>query len=98
MNSRPPQSNQSHDDAAAFSPASVAVTKTACSRRQIVAASGPNLMRETQALLRLRLRAAALILLIGFGAFLVRHVAGLLTGEPLDSLLLASHVLVVAVL
>jgi hypothetical protein len=37
-------------------------------RREFVAGSGPHLTHETQALLRLRLRAAALILLVGFGA------------------------------
>ena len=68
------------------------------SRREIVHGSGPHLTQETQALLRLRLRAAAFILLIGFGVFLVRHVAGLVAGEPLDPLLLGFHVLVVFVL
>jgi hypothetical protein len=48
--------------------------------------------------LRFRLRAAALILLVGFGAFLVRHVAAMFAGEPLDSLLFASHILAVVVL
>ncbi len=48
--------------------------------------------------LRLRLRAAALMLLIGFGVFLIRHVAGVLAGEPLFSALLGFHVLVVLVL
>ncbi len=67
-------------------------------KREIVASSGPRLTKETQGLLRLRLRAAAVILLIGFGVFLVRHVVGVLAGEPLDSLLLSSHVLVVLVL
>src|SRR5262249_38203468 len=54
--------------------------------------------RETQALLRLRLRAAAFILLVGFGVFLVRHVVGVLSGEPLYPVLLGLHVLVVLVL
>ena len=60
--------------------------------------TGPHLTSETQALLSFRLRAAALILLVGFTVFLVRHVAGVLTGEPLDPLLLGFHVLVVLVL
>jgi hypothetical protein len=47
-------------------------------KREVVAGSGPHLTLETQALLRARLRAAALILLIGFGAFLIRHVVGAL--------------------
>jgi serine/threonine-protein kinase len=67
-------------------------------KRELVAGSGPHLTTETQALLRLRLRAAAFILLIGFGVFLVRHVVGVLTDEPLYPLLLGFHVLVVLVL
>src|SRR5262245_26784419 len=67
-------------------------------QREFVAGSGPHLTNETQALLRLRLRAAAFILLVGFGVFLVRHVVGVLTGEPLDPLLLGAHILVVLVL
>ena len=67
-------------------------------RREIVHGSGPHLTGETQTLLRYRLRAAALILLVGFGVFLVRHVVGVLAGEPLDPVLLSAHVLVVLVL
>jgi eukaryotic-like serine/threonine-protein kinase len=67
-------------------------------RPAFVAGSGPHLTKETQALLRTRLRAAALMLLIGFGAFLIRHVVGVLTGEPLSAILLGFHVLVVIVL
>jgi serine/threonine-protein kinase len=73
-------------------------TKVRCPRREVVSGSGPHLTKETQALLRLRLRAAAFILLIGFGVFLIRHVVGVLTGEPLDPVLLAFHVLVVLAL
>ena len=69
-----------------------------CSPKREIADSGPHLTGETNALLRYRLRAAAAILLVGFGAFLVRHVVGVLAGEPLDSLLLGAHVLVVLVL
>jgi serine/threonine-protein kinase len=69
-----------------------------CPKREAVAGSGPHLTKETQALLRSRLRAAALILLIGFGIFLIRHVVGVLTGEPLSPVLLGIHVLVVLVL
>jgi serine/threonine-protein kinase len=72
--------------------------RVCCPRREIVGGSGPHLTKETQALLRLRLRAAAFILLVGFGVFLVRHVVGGLTGEPLDPVLLGFHVLVVLVL
>ncbi len=72
--------------------------KVCCPKRDIVAGSGPHLTTETQGLLRLRLRAAAFILLIGFAVFLVRHVVGVLAGEPLDPLLLGFHVLVVLVL
>jgi hypothetical protein len=67
-------------------------------QRAIVLGSGPHLAEETQALLRLRLRAAALILLVGFGVFLVRHIVGVMWGEPLDALLLGCHILVVFVL
>ena len=38
------------------------------------------------------------MLLIGFGVFLVRHVVGVITGEPLSPVLLGVHVLVVLVL
>jgi serine/threonine-protein kinase len=72
--------------------------KVCRARRDVVSGSGPHLTTETQALLRLRLRAAALILLIGFGVFLVRHVIGVLTDEALSPLLLGFHVLVVLVL
>jgi serine/threonine-protein kinase len=72
--------------------------KVCCPQRKIVQGSGPHLTTETQSLLRLRLRAAALILLVGFGVFLVRHVVGVITGEPLDLLLLGMHILVVLVL
>jgi serine/threonine-protein kinase len=72
--------------------------KVCCPKREIAAGSGPHLTKETQALLRLRLRAAALILLIGFGVFLIRHVVGVLTGEPLSPVLFGFHVLVVLVL
>src|SRR5262249_50363660 len=64
----------------------------------VVEGTGPPLTNEAQALPRLRLRAAALILLAGFAVFLVRHVVGVLSGEPLDPLLLAAHVVVVLVL
>jgi serine/threonine-protein kinase len=72
-------------------------SKVCCPRREI-AGSGPHLTKETQALLRLRLRAAAFILLVGFGVFLIRHIVGLLTGEPLSAVMLGFHVLVVLVL
>jgi hypothetical protein len=72
--------------------------KVCCPKREDSARSGPHLTAETQALLRLRLRAAAFILLIGFSVFLVRHVVGAFAGEPLDPLLLGCHVLVVLVL
>ncbi len=72
--------------------------KASSLKRKIVAGSGPHLPKETEELLRLRLRAAALILLIGFGAFLIRHVVGVLTGEPLFPVLLGFHMLVVVVL
>jgi serine/threonine-protein kinase len=46
----------------------------------------------------LRLRASAILLLVGFGVFLVRHIVGLLTGEPLDPWLLGFHILIALVL
>src|SRR5262245_57236424 len=67
-------------------------------KRQIATGSGPHLTTETQNLLRVRLPAAALILLIGFSAFLVRHVVGVLTGEPLYPVLLGAHIATVLVL
>ena len=67
-------------------------------KREVVAGSGPHLTKETQAILQLRLRAAALMLLIGFGVFLVRHVVGAIAGEPLYPVLLGFHALVLLVL
>ena len=72
--------------------------KVCCPLREVVAGTRPHLTKETQALLRLRLRAAAFILLVGFGVFLIRHIVGVLTGEPLSAVLLGFHVLVVLVL
>jgi serine/threonine-protein kinase len=72
--------------------------KVCCPKREAVAGSGPHLTKETQSLLRFRLRAAAFILLVGFGVFLVRHIIGVLTEEPLSPVLLGFHVLVVLVL
>jgi serine/threonine-protein kinase len=68
------------------------------SKRKIVAGSAPQLTKETQGLLRVRLRAAALMLLLGFGLFLIRHVVGVLTTEPFDVPLLVLHFIVVIVL
>jgi serine/threonine-protein kinase len=72
--------------------------KVCCPKRDFSGGSRPHLTQETQSLLRLRLRAAAFILWLGFAAFLIRHVGGLLSGEPLYPGLLVSHVLVVVVL
>ncbi len=69
-----------------------------CNPKRDAASSALHLTKETESLLRLRLRAAVLMLLFGFSAFLVRHVAGVLTNEPLDAALLGFHVLVVLVL
>jgi eukaryotic-like serine/threonine-protein kinase len=69
-----------------------------CRPKREVAGSGPHLTKETQVLLRTRLRAAAFILLVGFGVFLLRHVVGVLTDEPLDPILLGFHILIVLVL
>jgi serine/threonine-protein kinase len=100
MNSRPQQPLVSPlDGETILAPANARErAKVCCPKREIAAGSGPHLTKETQALLRLRLRAAAFILLVGFAVFLVRHVVGVLTGEPLDPLLLAVHILVVLVL
>src|SRR5262245_60138143 len=78
-------------------PQSAEPVKVCCPKREI-AGSGPHLTGETSALLRYRLRAAAAILLVGFGVFLARHIGGVIAGEPLDVLLLSAHVLVVLVL
>lgn len=72
--------------------------KVCCHKREALAGSGPHLTKETQALLRLRLRASAFMLFIGFAVFLVRHIVGLLTSEALSVPLLVFHVLVVLVL
>jgi len=74
-----------------------APVKVCCPKREI-AGSGPHLTGETNTLLRYRLRASAFILLVGFAAFLVRHIVGVLSGEPLDAWLLGAHILVVCVL
>ena len=79
-------------------PEHTARAKVCCPKRDNVFGSGPHLTKETQDLLKGRLRAAAIILLIGFGIFLVRHVFGVLTTEPLHPLLLGSHIFVVLVL
>src|SRR6516225_11907220 len=88
------------DDETILQPAASAGERAKiCSPKwEVVEGSGPHLTKETQALLRLRLRAAALILLVGFGVFLIRHVVGVLTGEPVHWVLLVCHVLVVLVL
>jgi tRNA A-37 threonylcarbamoyl transferase component Bud32 len=77
---------------------SAARAKVCCPKRDNVFGSGPHLTKETQELLKGRLRAAAIILLIGFGIFLVHHVFGVLTTQPLYPLLLGSHIFVVLVL
>lgn len=79
-------------------PAAFARGKVCSPKRDSAKGSGPHLTNETQGLLRSRLRASALVLLVGFGAFLLRHIAGIVAGEPLDELLLSMHVAVVVVL
>jgi serine/threonine-protein kinase len=69
---------------------------TGSGKREIVGASGPSLTKETPPV-RFRHRAAALVLLAGFGVILVLHVVRVLASEPLDPALLAFHVLVVAI-
>ena len=46
----------------------------ACPKVQLVEGSGPGQTSETRSLLQVRLRAAALVLLVGSAAFLVREV------------------------
>src|SRR5262249_28658439 len=72
--------------------------KVCCPKRDTIVGSGPHLTKETQALLRLRLRAAAFILLVGFSAFLVMPITRLLTGETLGPLPTVLHLVVVLVL
>jgi serine/threonine-protein kinase len=84
------------DQETVSSPADAAARARVCRpRREVGGGSGSHLTNETQVLLRSRLRAAAFVLLLGFGVFLVRHVAGVLSGEPFDPALLSLHVLVV---
>jgi serine/threonine-protein kinase len=86
-------------DETILSPADDGAPSRVCRpKRAIVSGSGPHLTAETQGLLRLRLRAAAFILLVGFSVFLVRHIVGVIAGEPFDPVLLGFHVLVVLVL
>src|SRR6516162_37049 len=87
------------DEETVLAPADGGARAKVCRPRPALAAgSGPHLTEETQALLRSRLRAAALILLVGFAVFLVRNVVGVILGEPLHPVLLGCHVLVVLVL
>jgi serine/threonine-protein kinase len=72
--------------------------KICCPKREAAKGSGPHLTKETQALLQYRLGASALLLLIGFGVFLVQHVVGVYSNEPFDPFLFGFHVLVVLVL
>ena len=70
-------------------------------RPQIIAGSGPHLSSETRPLscATAVTRGTALILLVGFRrSGTIRHVVGILTGEPVGHFLLAVHVLVVLVL
>jgi serine/threonine-protein kinase len=72
--------------------------KVCCPHREAPAGSGSHLTAETQELLRIRLRASSLILLVGFSVFLVRHIIGVATSEPLNPFLLTFHAFNVVVL
>ena len=72
--------------------------KVCSPNREIVTGSGPHLTNDTQALLQVRLRTAASLLLIGFGIFFVRHAMSGLWGEPVSPVLLGCHVVVLLVL
>src|SRR5438046_1386999 len=72
--------------------------KVCCPHRDAIGGSGSHLTAQTQELLRIRLQASSLILLVGFSAFLVRHIIGVSTSEPLKPFLLAFHVFDVIVL
>jgi eukaryotic-like serine/threonine-protein kinase len=101
MNSRfqqPPFATANHVTVLEPAAEAGARAKVCCPNREIANATGPHLTQETQALLRTRLRAAAFILLLGFGLFLVRHIGGALMGEPLSPVLLTFHILIVLVL
>jgi serine/threonine-protein kinase len=91
---------QTSDEETILQPSAVTgePAKVCCPKREAVARSRPHLTKETQAVLRWRLRAAALILFAGFGLFLIRHVVGVTMGEPLSRSLMGFHVLVVMVL
>jgi hypothetical protein len=73
-------------------------TKTCRLQRELVDGSGLHSRKETRALVRLRLRAAALILLTSFGMLLARQVASAFLNEPYNPLLLGIHALAVLVL
>lgn len=100
MNNRFKQTNNTIDDKTIVRPAAGPVErpKVCCPKRDTVVGSGPHLTKETQALLRLRLRASAFILLVGFSAFLVMPITRLLTGETLGPLPTIFHFVVVLVL
>ena len=72
-------------------PIGVARDKICVPKRPSTASGGPRLTEETQVLLRVRLRAAAIILLVGFSVFLVRHVVGVFLGDPFYPGLLGAH-------
>src|SRR5437016_5301030 len=61
-------------------------------KKEIAPASQPHLGHGTQSLLHWR-RGAGIILTIGFGLFLVRLVAGMFMGEPVDPLQLSLYLL-----
>ena len=62
-----------------------------CYPKREAMSGGSHLTSETQELLRVRLSASALVLLIGFSVFLVRHIIGVATSEPLNPFLLGFH-------
>jgi eukaryotic-like serine/threonine-protein kinase len=93
-----PDSAPGFDETVLQPTADVAEGPKFCNPKREAAGRAPHLTKETESLLRLRLRYAALMLLIGFSAFLARHVAGVLAGEPVYASLLGVHVLVVVVL
>ncbi len=96
--SNTPLSNLQRDTVELPSRRAISPAKICCPKREIIGDSGSALGQQTQALLRSRLRASAFVLLVGFGVFLVRHIVGVLMGEPLYPVLLGFHVLVVVVL
>jgi len=74
-----------------------AVQERSCKKVALIEGTGPQISRETESLLRDRLRAAAKMLLFGFGLFLVWRLIGNRKVASGSNVLLGIHVVIVAI-